>query len=167
MGNGIGLHGNNRNQPTSLSQGGASDVTDRRQFLAGLAALPLSAAAGHTHGSTVIAGPSAPCPDPTLGRVTNPRGSIGKTPLTDLADAYSQVAGVDWQHQLFCTLTNKTGACARYRQNQVVANEKWLLVIQTAYRSDMQPAPFAPGTYQIGLGATDPEGTLRTVDSTY
>jgi hypothetical protein len=57
--------------------------------------------------------------------------------------------------------------CARYRQNQVVAGEKWLLVIQTAYRSDMQPAPFAPGTSGIGVGATGPDGTLRTADASF
>jgi hypothetical protein len=142
-------------------------VTDRRQFLAGLAALPLHAAAGHPQGSTVTTESPMPCPEPTPGSVTDPRGSVGRTPLTDLVDAYSQVTGVDWQHQLYSTLSNKPGVCTRYRQNQVVPNEKWLLVIQTAYRSDMQPAPFAPGTYQIGVGTTDADGTLRTVDATY
>jgi hypothetical protein len=92
---------------------------------------------------------------------------VGKTALTDLVDAYSQVSGVDWQHQLYSTLSNKPGVCARYRQNQVVANEKWLLVIQTAYRSDRQPAPFAPGAYTIGVGTTGPDGTLGTVDASF
>jgi hypothetical protein len=142
-------------------------VTDRRQFLAGLAALPLQAATGHRQGSAVTADSSVPCPEPTPGSVTDPRGSVGKTPLTDLVDAYSQVTGVDWQHQLYSALSNKPGVCARYRQNQVVANERWLLVIQTAYRSDQRPAPFAPGTYRIGVGTTDPDGTLRTVDATF
>ena len=32
---------------------------------------------------------------------------------------------------------------------------------------DQQPAPFATGTYQIGVGVTDPDGTLRTVAATY
>jgi hypothetical protein len=59
------------------------------------------------------------------------------------------------------------GVCARYRQNQAMANEKWLTVIQTAYRSDMQPAPFASGTYGIGVGATGPDGTLRTADASF
>ena len=108
-----------------------------------------------------------PCEEPTPGSVTDPRGSVAKTALTDLVDAYSQISGVDWQHQLYSTLSNKPGVCARYRQNQVVANEKWLLVIQTAYRSDRQPAPFAPGTYGIGVGTTGPDGTLRTVDATF
>ena len=108
-----------------------------------------------------------PCEEPTPGSVTDPRGSVGKTALTDLVDAYSQVSGVDWQHQLYSTLSNKPGVCARYRQNQVVANEKWLLVIQTAYRSDRQPAPFAPGAYTIGVGTTGPDGTLRTVDASF
>jgi hypothetical protein len=49
----------------------------------------------------------------------------------------------------------------------VVANERWLIVIQTAYRSDRQPASFAPGTYQIGVGVTGPDGTLRTLDATF
>jgi hypothetical protein len=142
-------------------------VTDRRQFLAGLAAFPLQAAAGSQTGPTTTAESSAPCAEPTPGSVTGPLGSVGKTPLTDLVDAYSQVTGVDWQHQLFSTLSNKPGVCARYRQNQVVAGEKWLLVIQTAYRSDRQPAPFAPGTYGIGVGTTGPDGTLRTVDATF
>jgi hypothetical protein len=142
-------------------------VTDRRQFLAGLAALPLHAAAGQPHGSMVTAESSVPCPEPTPGRVTDPRGSVGKTALTDLVDAYSQVTGVDWQHQLYSTLSNKPGVCARYRQNQAVVNERWLLVIQTAYRSDRQPAPFAPGTYGIDVGTTGPDGTLRTVDATF
>jgi hypothetical protein len=126
-------------------------VTNRQQFLAGLAALPLHAAAG-PHRATVTAESPVPCPEPTPGSVSNPRGSVGKTPLTDLVDAYSQVTGVDWQHQLYSTLSNKPGVCTRYRQNQAVANEKWLIVIQTAYRSDMQPAPFATGTYQLGVG---------------
>ena len=34
----------------------------------------------------------------------------------------------------------------------MVADEKWLVVVQIAYRSDRQPAPFATGTYQIGVG---------------
>jgi hypothetical protein len=74
---------------------------------------------------------------------------------------------VDWQHQLYSTLSNKPGVCTRYRQNQAVANEKWLIVIQTAYRSDMQPAPFATGTYQLGVGTTGPDGTLRTADASF
>ena len=130
-------------------------MTDRRQFLAGLAALPLHAAAGPPR-ATVTAKSSVPCPEPTAGSVSNPRGSVGKNPLTDLVDAYSQVTGVDWQHQLYSTLSNKPGVCTRYRQNQAVANEKWLIVIQTAYRSDMQPAPFATGTYQLGVGPPAP-----------
>ena len=125
-------------------------MTDRRQFLAGLAALPLSAAAGRsadTAASLADAIESVPCSDPTPGSVTNPRGAVGQTSLTDLVDAYSQVDGLDWQHQLFSVLTNKPDACAHYRQNQVVAYEKWLIVGQIAYRSDRQPAPFATGTY--------------------
>jgi hypothetical protein len=65
---------------------------------------------------------------------------------------------VDWQHQLYSVLTNKPDACAHNRQNQVVVDEKWLIVVQIAYRSDLQLAPFATGTYQIGVGVTDPEG---------
>jgi hypothetical protein len=145
-------------------------VTDRRQFLAGLAALPLSAAAGRsadTAASLADAIESVPCPDPTPGSVTNPRGGISQTPLTDLVDAYSQVDGVDWQHQLYSVLTNKPDACAHFRQNQVVAYEKWLIVGQIAYRSDRQPAPFTTGTYQIGVGVTDRDGTLRMAAATY
>ena len=142
-------------------------MTDRRQFLAGLAALPLQAAAGTPRGSTVTAESFVPCPAPTPGSVTDPRGSVGKTSLTDLVDAYSQVSGVDWQHQLYSTLSSVPDVCARYRQNQTVPDEKWLLVVQIAYRSDMQPAPFAPGTYGIGVGTTGPDGTLRTVDATF
>jgi hypothetical protein len=84
-------------------------------------------------------------------------GSIGRTPLTDLVDAYSDVSGVDWQHQLFSVLSSNPDACAHYRQNQVVAEEQWLVVVQIASRSDQQPAPFATGVYQIGVGVTDPE----------
>jgi hypothetical protein len=62
---------------------------------------------------------------------------------------------------------NEPGACAHYRQNQAVANEHWLVVVQIAYRADRQPAPFATGAYQIGVGVTDPDGTLRTVAATY
>ena len=143
-------------------------MTDRRQFLAGLAAFPLSAAAGRdTHTTALTAGLPIPCPDPTPGGVTDPSGSVGRTPLTDLVDAYSQVSGVDWQHQLYSVLTNQPDACAHARQNQVVAGEKWLLVVQIAYRSDQQPAAFATGSYQIGVGVTDTEGTLRTVAATY
>jgi hypothetical protein len=145
-------------------------VTDRRQFLVGLAALPLSAAAGRsadTAASLADAIESVPCSDPTPGSVTNPRGAVGQTSLTDLVDAYSQVDGLDWQHQLFSVLTNKPDACAHYRQNQVVAHEKWLIVGQIAYRSDRQPAPFATGTYPVGVGVTDPAGTLRMAAATY
>jgi hypothetical protein len=67
--------------------------------------LPLHAAAG-PDASTVTAGSSVPCPEPTPGGVTDPRGSVGKTPLTDLVDACCQVTGVDWQHQLYSTLSN-------------------------------------------------------------
>jgi hypothetical protein len=145
-------------------------VTDRRQFLAGLAALPLSAAAGRSAdpaASLADAMESVPCLDPTPGSVINPRGWVGRTPLTDLVDAYSQVDGVDWQHQLYSVLSNRPDACAHYRQNQVVADEQWLVVVQIAYRSDLQPAPFATGTYEIGVGVTGPDGTLRTVAATY
>jgi hypothetical protein len=145
-------------------------VTDRRQFLAGLAALPLSAAAGpsaDTAPSLADAIESVPCSDPTPGSVTNPRGWVGQTPLTDLVDAYSQVDGVNWQHQLASVLTNKPDACTHYRQNQVVPYEQWLIVVQIAYRSDRQPAPFATGTYPVGVGLTDPDGTLRAAAATY
>jgi hypothetical protein len=143
-------------------------MTDRRQFLAGLAALPMTTIAGQQpHLAALPTELSIPCPDPTPGRVTNPVGSVGGGPLSDLVDAYSQVDGVNWQHQLYSVLTNKPGACARYRQNQTVTNEKWLLLVQIAYRADQQPAPFATGTYQIGVQVTDSSGTLRTVDATY
>jgi hypothetical protein len=144
-------------------------VTDRRQFLAGLAAVPLTAAAGRGQNASAPAGSlvSVPCPDPIRGTVTNQSGSVGRVPINDLVDAYSQIDGVDWQHQLYSVLTNKPDACAHYRQNQVVADEEWLVVVQVAYRSDRQPAPFATGTYQVGVGVTDPAGTLRTVAATY
>jgi hypothetical protein len=145
-------------------------VTDRRQFLAGLAALPLSAAVGRspdTAASLADAIESVPCPDPTPGSVTNPRGWVGQTPLTDFIDAYSQVDGVDWQHQLYSVLTDKPDACAHFRQNQVVPDENWLIVGQIAYRGDRQPAPFATGTYPIGVGVTDQDGTLRMAAATY
>jgi hypothetical protein len=143
-------------------------MTDRRQFLAGLAALPLSAAAGHRPYTAALAADlSVPCPDPTPGRVTDQAGSVGGTPLTDLVDAYSQVNGVDWQHQLYSVLTNNRDACAHYRQYQILPYERWLLIVQTAWRSDQQPAPFATGGYPIGVGVTGPEGTLRTADATY
>jgi hypothetical protein len=145
-------------------------VTDRRQFLAGLAAVPLGAAAGRGQDASALAAgglASVPCPDPVPGTVTNQSGSVGRIPINDLVDAYSQVSGVDWQHQLYSVLTNKPDACAHYRQNQVVADEEWLIVVQIAYRSDRQPAPFATGTYQVGVGVTDPAGTLRTVAATY
>jgi hypothetical protein len=143
-------------------------MTDRRQFLAGLAALPMTTVAGYQpHLATLPIALSIPCPDPTPGSVTNPVGSAGGAPLTDLVDAYSQVDGVNWQHQLYSVLTNKPDACTHYRQNQTVAHEQWLLLVQIAYRADQQPAPFATGTYQIGVQVTDPSGTLRTVDATY
>jgi hypothetical protein len=145
-------------------------VTDRRQFLAGLAALPLSAAAGRSPDNAISLTDgieSVPCSDPIPGSITNPRGAVGQTSLTDLVDAYSQVDGLDWQHQLFSVLTNKPDACAHYRQNQVVAYEKWLIVGQIAYRSDRQPAPFATGTYPVGVGVTDQDGTLRMAAATY
>jgi hypothetical protein len=142
-------------------------VTDRRRFLAGLAALPLSAAARVPGSTAAPAGLPVPCLDPIPGLVVNPTGSVGRTALTDLVDAYSQVDGVDWQHQLFSVLTNRPDACAHYRENQVVADEHWLLVVQIAYRSDQQPARFATGSYEVGVAATDAEGTLRTVAATF
>jgi hypothetical protein len=145
-------------------------VTDRRQFLAGLAALPLSAAVGGGPGTATLPAGGflpVPCPEPIPGSVIDPSGSVGRTALTDLVDGYSDVSGVDWQHQLYSVLTSEPGACARYRQNQVVADEQWLIVVQIAYRSDQQPAPFAAGVYQIGVGVTDPDGTLRAVAATY
>lgn len=99
-------------------------MTDRRQFLAGLAAVPLYAAVGQVDSPTMTTELSVPCAEPTPGSVSDPRRSVGKTPLTDLVDAYSQVTGVDWQHQLYSTLSNQPGVCARYRQNQAVAYEK-------------------------------------------
>jgi hypothetical protein len=143
-------------------------MTDRRQFLAGLAAFPMTAVAGHQpHLAALPTELSIPCPDPTPGSVSNQVGSVGDTPLTDLVDASSQVDGVDWQHQLYSVLTNQPGACAHFRQNQTVADEQWLLVVQIAYRADQQPAPFATGTYQIGVGVTGPDGMMRTVAATY
>jgi hypothetical protein len=145
-------------------------VTDRRQFLAGLAAVPLTAAAGRGQNASALGADglvSVPCPDPIPGTVTNQSGSVGRVPINDLIDAYSQVSGVDWQHQLYSVLSNKPDACAHYRQNEVVPDEEWLILVQIAYRSDLQPAPFATGTYQVGVGVTDPAGTLRTVAATY
>jgi hypothetical protein len=145
-------------------------VTDRRQFLAGLAALPLTAAAGRAQaatGATRAAGLAVPCPEPTPGGVISPSGSIGRDPLTDLVDAFSDVGGVGWQHQLFSVLSNKPDACAHYRDNEVVAGEQWLTLVQIAYRSDLQPAPFAVGTYPIGVGLTDAQGTLRVGSASY
>ena len=143
-------------------------MTDRRQFLASLAALPLSAAAGHQpYTASLAADLSVPCPDPTPGTVTNQSGSVGGTPLTDLVDAYSQVHGLDWQHQLYSVLTNNPNACAHYRQYQVLPYERWLLIVQTAWRSDRQPAPFATGSYQIGVTAAGADGTLRIVTAVY
>jgi hypothetical protein len=143
-------------------------MTDRRQFLAGLAALPLSAAAGHRpYTASLAADLSVPCPDPTPGRVTNQAGSVGGAPLTDLVDAYSQVNGVDWQHQLYSVLTNNRDACAHYRQYQILPYERWLLIVQTAWRSDQKPAPFATGSYQIGVSVVGADGTLRIVTASY
>jgi hypothetical protein len=145
-------------------------VADRRQFLAGLAAVSLTAAAARRQNASALAAGSlvsVPCPDPIPGTVTSQSGSVGRIPINDLVDAYSQVDGVGWQHQLYSVLTNKPDACAHYRQNQVVADEEWLIVVQIAYRSDRQPAPFATGTYQVGVGITDPAGTLRTAAATY
>jgi hypothetical protein len=145
-------------------------VTDRRQFLSGLAALPLTAALGRGAGTAVPLADSigsVPCSDPIPGSVTSPRGEISRIPLTDFIDAYSQVEGVDWQHQLYSVLSNRPDACAHFRQNQVVADERWLIVVQIAYRSDMQPAPFATGAYPIGVRVTDQDGTLRSVAATY
>lgn len=48
-----------------------------------------------------------------------------------------------------------------------MAEEQWLILVQIGYRSDRQPAPFATGTYQVGVGVTDPQGTLRAVAATY
>jgi hypothetical protein len=143
-------------------------MADRRQFLASLAALPLSAGAGHRPYSTSLAADlSVPCPDPTLGSVTNQGGSVGGAPLTDLVDAYSQVNGVDWQHQLYSVLSNKPDACARYRRSQVLPYERWLLIVQTVWRSDRQPASFATGSYEIGVTAAGADGTPRIVTAVY
>lgn len=107
------------------------------------------------------------CAAPTPGSVTGETGSIRRVPLTDLVDAYSGVSGVNWQHQLFSNLSNKPEACTHFRNNEAVANEKWLILSQTAYRADMTDAPFAAGTYYLGVGTTDETGTLRTADATY
>ena len=106
------------------------------------------------------------CEEPTPGSVTDPRGSVGKTALTDLVDAYSQVSGVDWQHQLYSTLSNTPGVCARYRQNQVVANEV------AARHPDGLPQRPAAGLVRarhLHDRCRDhrPDGTLRTVDASF
>jgi hypothetical protein len=132
-------------------------VTDRRQSFAGLAAFPLSAAGRGPETTAFGASPSGPCPDPIPGSVTNPCGSIGRTPLrtslTPTPDRRGRLAaraglGPDQQAR----------SLRRYRQNQVVVDENWLLVVQLAYRSDWQPAPFATGTCQVGGAVTDPGG---------
>lgn len=116
-------------------------------------------------------GPLAPsahgqaCPDPVAGSVTA-SGSINRKPLT-LVDAYSDIDDGTFQRQLFAVLTSVSGGCAHYRENQVVASEQWLVITQVASRSDGQLAPFAPGTYTIGVGTTDADGTLRTVSASY
>jgi hypothetical protein len=110
---------------------------------------------------------AADCPAPTPGSVTGETGSIKGQSLTDLIDAYTSESGVSYQHQMFSTLSNKNQACSHYRNNQVVANEKWLILIQTAARSDGQYAPYSTGTYTIDVGDTDSTGTLRTADATY
>jgi hypothetical protein len=56
-------------------------MTDRRQFLAGLAALPMTTVAGNQpHLTALPTELSIPCPDPTPGSVTNPDGSVAGTP---------------------------------------------------------------------------------------
>lgn len=110
---------------------------------------------------------AAECPAPVLGSVTGETGSIKGAPLTDLVDAYHNVDPPNIQRQLFANLSSKAEVCKRYRANQVVANEKWLLLVQIAARDDGQNAEFATGTYQIGIGETDAGGTLRTASATY
>lgn len=95
-------------------------MTHQRRFLAGLAAVPLSAAAGRGQDTSALTAGSlvsVPCPDPIPAR-DHQSGSIGRIPINDLVDACSQLDRVDWRHQLYSILTNKPDACARYRQTR-------------------------------------------------
>lgn len=87
------------------------------------------------------------CPDPIPGSVTNETGA-----LTGLVDAYSDESGAPFQHQLYATLTNKPNACTHYRQNQIVANEAWLIITQIAWNPDNSTAAPWSGAMTINVG---------------
>lgn len=93
------------------------------------------------------------CPTPTAGTVT------GQAGLTGLVDAYGQKQGAAFQWQYWAALSTKTGACAHYRANQTVTNEKWLLVTLLGSRDPMDngtcplPAvPADPGYLEVPFG---------------
>lgn len=102
-----------------------------------------------------------PCPDPIAGSITNETG-----PLTGLVDAYSKEEGVPFHHYFYAILTNKPGACAHFRSNQIVASEAQLLITQIAWNPDNStPAPWTTAMpldlEQEAVGADGTHYTLQ------
>lgn len=108
------------------------------------------------------------CPDPILGDVT---GETGLTPLVDATALDRGAAAHPYQWQYPALLTDKTGACAHYRANQIVQGEKWLTITLVGSRSPMDfqtcPLPLAPLTLTIGQSYLDGQGNLYTVAAHY
>jgi hypothetical protein len=133
-------------------------MPDRRQFLAAAAAVPLSA----VQGAVVL-----PCAAPTPGAVTAQSGFL--TSLVDAAGLGKQGAVFQWQYGVVCS--DKAGACAHYRANQIVENEQWLIVTLIGSRDpqDFQPCPYptTPVTLTVGQATNDGAGNLYTTSAAY
>lgn len=96
------------------------------------------------------------CPDPVPGTAT-------ATGLLTPVDAFSNKSGASFQWQWLNLVTDKSGACAHYRANQVVQGETWLLVTLVGYHcvpgspavpdnGNLSPTPTPPTPLTVAVG---------------
>ena len=136
----------------------------RRGLIGTAGAMTAAAALG---GWTQLAGADGVCPPTVPGSVLGQTGTVNGTAPASV-DAMFDVDPPVFQRQCYSILSNFQGVADRYRQNQVKANEIWLLINQIAAVPDhSQSATFSTGTYTVGTTSNDPDGTLRGVAATF
>jgi len=106
------------------------------------------------------------CATPVPGTITNQTG-----PAT-FVDCYGQgKQGLNYQWQWPAVLSDKANSCAHFRANEIVQDEKWLIVVLYGLRdpADTNDAPYPPATTVVPVGsATTPvNGTSYTASGTW
>jgi len=91
------------------------------------------------------------CPDPAPGTLGPFSGTLGGA-LWQPVDVFSRKDGINYNWQYPAVLTDRGagpghgGACERYRNNQRVGGERWLVLALTAGDLLWSDAPYPPAT---------------------